>query len=643
MMFRAALIVLVIAAGAHAACKDQKDCKDCLSQKFCGWCSPSSTVFDDGRPGSQCQDQHETGWHCNHLYSTDTCLIGYVCDGDSGTCKQDPSGGTGDTKANCEKMCHKRPAGLSKCNVKSSTCEPCNDYCKTNTDCKVGSYCSGGLCHGSTCQQNTTCAATCSADTPDVLIGTWRGLQIQAKFSAGEYDMKFQKKAQGPQVSFRPSLGDVSTGSLTSNYASGGRDLTLMFDAGPLSGVSLNGAFNPWEPSPETEQTAFYFGAPGADAPADIHVAMNGTGSTVYALQRCGHGAVKCDFDSVFPAAQSLLEAMVAPMIVDPCNVNKGCSSCIGAASGVCGWCSTDVQYKDGTPGAQCAGFDSTGKPLGWQCLGVFSKSDCSDYGCDFTDVKNPKCTKGNGTSTKEECAKLCKAPDAMFSCDSTTKKCNPCDMHYCTNDKQCPGSYCNKAGFGPWSCHGGAGPGCESNASCTSGCGAEETYAICDTYAGKCNPVPKGTPGAVTKYECSHKCIGAKPLGTWRAVAINAGFTRGEYDFTFYDDNTLHWRDAAGKVTVVALKGSEEPVEVGAVSVEGTVTKSNDPSIKGKKVYALFKHDDQGDDKIAKNLFFGLGFAPVKSFGVAQANLDFVQVGCKDSTECNFDSVVVP
>eukprot|EP00656_Telonema_subtile_P045034 TRINITY_DN512_c0_g2_i2.p1 TRINITY_DN512_c0_g2~~TRINITY_DN512_c0_g2_i2.p1 ORF type:complete len:454 (+),score=141.60 TRINITY_DN512_c0_g2_i2:499-1860(+) len=453
--------------------------------------------------------------------------------------------------------------------------------------------------------------------------------------------MKFQKKAAGPQVSFRGSEGHVSTGSLTSDYSSGGRSLSLDFSTGALAGVKLNGGFNPWEPSPETEQTAFFFGAPSEAAPLDIHAAMNGTGSTVYALSRCGHGAAQCDFDSVFP---SLLEVM--PMTVDPCNPNANCSSCIGDASGLCGWCSTEVQYKDGTPGAQCAGFDSTGKPLGWQCLGVFSKSECSDYKCDWTDIKNPMCVKGAGSQTKEECSSGCKPPVAQYSCDNSTKTCVACDMHYCTSDKQCPGSYCNIQGAGPWSCHGAVAPGCADQASCAGSCGAEEQYAICDTYAGTCNPVPKGTPNATTAYECSHSCLNKKPLGTYRAVAINTGFVRGEYDFTFYDDNSLHWRAPDGKVSVASVKGSQQPVEADAISIEGTVTKSDDATIVGKKIYALFKKDEQGNDGIVRNIFLGLSFSPVASFDSAMAQLEWVALGCKADApagECNFDAVAVP
>merc|ERR1711907_38998 len=635
------LLLAGVVATAHAACRDQPDCSSCLKTPFCGWCSPADTVFSNGTDtGAQCQDQHEAGWHCNHLYSTDKCLPGYTCDADKGQCVQAPEG-KGDTKANCEKSCHKKPTGLSKCDVKNSQCLPCTDYCNNDSQCP-GSYCQGGLCHGSTCQQNSTCADTCSADTPDILLGVWRGIQIQKDFGEGEYDMKFQSKKDGPQIMFRAAAGAISSGNVMSDAASGGRDLTLEFTAGPLKGSTLKGGYDAWEPSPETEQMAFFFGSPNDDKPSDIHRAMNGTGSTVYVLSRCGHGAVNCDFSSVFgePMVFSSVD-----LIHDPCNPHGDCSSCIGDASKLCGWCSEKVVYSDGTPGAQCAGFDKTGTPLGWQCSGVFSKDSCQDYGCDWTDIKNPKCMPGKGSQTKEDCATACKPPEAMFTCDAGSKTCKACDMKYCTSDKQCPGSYCNIHGAGPWSCH-DAPAGCMDQAACNGlkahNCSTVEEMALCDSYAGQCRTVPHGTPNATTKYECEHNCVAAKPTGTYRGVSINAKFVRGEYDFTFYDDNTMHWRDPEGQVSVAALTGGAEVVEPGAMAIDGTVTKSDDKTMVGKKIYAIWKKDAQGNDDVAKFLFHGFDFAPVPTFAAGMSKTEWIMVACKDDPACDFKKAQV-
>ena len=87
----ATIAFAALATQSYAACKEQSNCATCLANKFCGWCSPDPTVFDDkSKKGSQCQDQRESGWHCDHLYSTEKCLIGYVCDHVNGQCAQDP-------------------------------------------------------------------------------------------------------------------------------------------------------------------------------------------------------------------------------------------------------------------------------------------------------------------------------------------------------------------------------------------------------------------------------------------------------------------------------------------------------------------------------------------------------------------------
>jgi hypothetical protein len=340
-------------------------------------------------------------------------------------------------------------------------------------------------------------------------------------------------------------------------------------------------------------------------------------------------------------------EALVFPggdFIVDPCSPNANCSACIGAASGLCGWCSSKVVYKDGTPGTQCAGFDSTGKPLGWQCSGVFSKTDCSDYGCDYSNVKAPKCVSGLGKQAKSDCATSCKPPTPQATCKTSSKTCEPCNMHYCMTDKDCPNSYCNINGPGPWSCHGEVPDGCVDQDRCNATCSTPvEAYAKCDAYSGTCTPASKTTPGATTKYECEHQCKATKPTGTYRAIAINAKFSRGEYDFTFYDDNTMHWKAPDGTVSVASLTAGSEVVEKDATAVDGTITKSTDGSLVGKKIYAIFKRDEQGNDDIGKYIFHGFDFAPVSTFDAAMSKTEWVMLGCKSGELCDFSSVAVP
>lgn len=103
--------------------------------------------------------------------------------------------------------------------------------------------------------------------------------------------------------------------------------------------------------------------------------------------------------------------------------------------------------------------------------------------------------------------------------------------------------------GPGPWQCHGGL---CQDNATCASTCGkptpspspptppTNQTMYVCDKFSGQCVNASNTTAGATTKYECEHECRAAAPTGTYRGVQISSGFTRGEYDYTFYDDSSV-------------------------------------------------------------------------------------------------------
>lgn len=627
--------------GETASCTSFQTCADCLGLgKFCGWCSPSPTIYNNGTEGTRCQDQRESGWLCNHLYSTDHCLPGYACNSSTGQCYI-TAAGHGDTQKNCEKSCHKTPPpakDLTVCDIKTKSCLPCKDYCHTDKDCP-SSYCQAGLCHGSSCEQKTKCDETCTSDTPDILLGVWRGVAIQKGFQMGEIDLKFEKKSKsGYQVAYRDSNG-AWTGDLVTDVSTGGRSFTVTIANGAFRGKTVKGSFNPWEPGPETEQFAFILGAIGGDAPPDIQDAMEGKGNRVLVLSRCSAKGVSCDFSRVFPKPRLLSS------LPDPCNAFDSCSACIAAPSHLCGWCSVKVTYNDSRAGAQCAGFDSSGVPLGWNCTGEFNKNQCSDYGCDWTNIKQPKCRVCSGPEcmlSKEECSNACKPPPPLYQCDNATKKCNPCKTSYCTKDIDCPGSYCQISGAGPWSCHGTVPGGCSTNTSCAAACGSNETFYSCDQMSGKCKPVPAGTHGAQTKWECDHACKSAAPIGTWRGVMISKKFTQGEYDVTFYDDSTVHIRDPMDKLTVMSLSGSPDS-QSGLVTVTTLVIKCDDPTKIGQKGHGLFKVNTNGNDGIAKFLWLGQGSEVISSFDQGMEFNELVLIGCKTSDKaCDFGSAKV-
>jgi hypothetical protein len=130
---------------------------------------------------------------------------------------------------------------------------------------------------------------------------------------------------------------------------------------------------------------------------------------------------------------------------------------------------------------------------------------------------------------------------------------------------------------------------------------------------------------------------------GVYRAIAINSNFERGEWDFSFYSNSSAHWVGPSGKYSELALSGSTQVVEHGAFAVEATVTRSDDPGMQGKTLYALFRPDVQGNDGIVNNLFLGVSMDPVGTFDAAMAQNEWVAISCRGNVEgCDFSSVQV-
>lgn len=646
---------------AQDTCASLPTCAECIGNSFCGWCSPAPTVYQNGTVGSRCQNQTFDNWHCNGVYSTQTCEQGYTCNATSGQCVLAPPG-QGDTLANCQAKCHKTPpapSNLSICVIVTPTqqqCQPCKDYCTNDTQCPL-SYCDNGLCHGSSCTSQQKCNELCNSDTPPLLEGVWRGVMIQHGYGMGEYAMRFQKRSAGPQVTFQRPDGQVSTGTLQTDTTQSS-NILLAFSTGYLKGITLRGAYDPWEPSPVTEQQGFYFATPNSEQqPTDIEAAMVGNGMTVYAMSRCSAKSPSCNFTSVFPtyiASDADAEVHNARVRAgefgtdpssDPCQTFNSCSQCLAAPSKLCGWCSGTVIYGNSTPGkTQCAGFDSTGKPLDWKCTGIFEKEGCADYGCDWSNPKAPTCAPCNDTATctltKDQCNATCTPPPTQYTCDVATKTCVDCNISYCTKDSDCPGSYCNREGPGPWQCHGDQ-PACATQASCNATCTKNQTdLYICNPFSGQCQSVSNSTPGATTKYVCEHNCTNIAPLGTWRGVEVNNNFVRGEWDFTFYTDSSLHWRRPDGATFMAALDGLNisEGVD-NTIQITGKI-ESETPA---KEIYAIFRVDNQGNDKLVDMLFWGQSNSSMPTdfeSAMTQGNTVHILNACRGSaSNCDFSS----
>ena len=213
---------------------------------------------------------------------------------------------------------------------------------------------------------------------------------------------------------------------------------------------------------------------------------------------------------------------------IDECSQLATCADCL--AHDYCGWCSPyPVVYENGTKGARCG--DQRDAP--WTCNNLYQTKQCiRGYKCDATNgqcvlaapgegdtLKNceagckvekyykcdwssgqcsecknatdPGCTKyGNGT----DCSKACSVPEDLYKCDADTLQCNSCGASsYCKTNADCPGSYCQITGPGPWTCHGST---CQQ------------------------------------KYQCQDACgLSPELLGIWRGFELQDQYTSGEFD----------------------------------------------------------------------------------------------------------------
>lgn len=162
----------------------------------------------------------------------------------------------------------------------------------------------------------------------------------------------------------------------------------------------------------------------------------------------------------------------------------------------------------------------------------------------------------------------------------------------------------------------------------------------MCDKYQGKCLPANQTTPGADTAYNCHHACQPARPTGTWRGIEVSKNFTRGEWDVTFYDDNTLHWRQPDGVVVKSKVSGADtKAAEAGTVAISGEYVTG---ASAGTKFDGLFRIDTQGDDGIVYLLTWGQG-AGVTTFDGAMTASMFVMTSCNPgSKQCDYARAVV-
>lgn len=158
------------------------DCTTCLAQPNCGWCSVPVT-YSDGQTGTQCAGGQtgSTPFVCPGHYSTLSCEVGYICTSTLDCVATVP--GDGMPLPVCQATCVATPPPAPTlvqytCNLNTSQC----------------AICSSPPCPGSMplVQCNELCPHPYPGPTP-ALLGVWRGIYIQQRYSIGEVDFVFNE------------------------------------------------------------------------------------------------------------------------------------------------------------------------------------------------------------------------------------------------------------------------------------------------------------------------------------------------------------------------------------------------------------------------------------------------------------------
>lgn len=183
------------------------NCSVCIhAPDFCGWCS-QKVQYVTGETGTQCAgfsrgSNPSTAFVCQGRYSTTNCDTGYNCDKSSGTCVPNPTPGDGVPLNECQQICHPPPSPTPVpdqyvCNITTKQCHKCTD-----------SFCPGAM-------PKDTCAAACVKPKPgpsSLVVGKWRGLEIQNSYPLGEVDWTFNSSSFTVEVNGAAIMsGDVES------------------------------------------------------------------------------------------------------------------------------------------------------------------------------------------------------------------------------------------------------------------------------------------------------------------------------------------------------------------------------------------------------------------------------------------------
>jgi hypothetical protein len=309
--------------------------------------------------------------------------------------------------------------------------------------------------------------------------------------------------------------------------------------------------------------------------------------------------------------------ALARTVAADPCVGIPTCTLCV--AHPLCGWCSEDVVYPNGTTGGQCAGFQP-GQANQFQCNGIFSTEQCfAGYLCDETDFICKLAAPGQG-NTIQICEQNCTNNGQVYLCNHTTLKCHvvPSGTPGASSEAICEASCAHPSPHPApptsskpselYACNettgtcdvAPAGKG-EAKSVCEAECkkvNPNDTY-LCNPGLKKCVKLPPGTPGGKSLAECEMEC-NPKPTpgpppqlnnGFFRGIQIQNGYATGVFDLvvnttivtfvqlqggkvkTTWTGTPGHYESSNIEMTITLTSGPDSGKVINTFSVFGTNT----------------------------------------------------------------------
>ena len=168
-------------------------------------------------------------------------------------------------------------------------------------------------------------------NTPSALVAYWRALEVSMDYTPGEWGFNFTDSGV---VIYVPNQDTPVTGKVQSYQD----EVWITFTSGSSSGDTIKCLYSIGPDMAETESGTLACGSPGGDAPSSIDYAEATEGYTVHQLQKCLAADGTCVFHAPIDTLFNFLKGEGATQ--DPCNQFSTCATCIGAATGLCGWCS---------------------------------------------------------------------------------------------------------------------------------------------------------------------------------------------------------------------------------------------------------------------------------------------------------------